>query len=312
MTMERKKVQLKDSGVVFNAGDHTYMLGDKLLSGITPVLQRQFFPTEFEGIPRHIVDAAAVYGTGVHASCEDFDANWVNDGTVEVQDYIRICHDYNLTHEASEYIVTDGKEYASQIDKVYRVSDDTFDIGDIKTYGQMTADKLEKARWQLSIYACLFELQNKKAKVGRLFVIHLRNKQKKDGTFDHIAEIIFVNRIPSEICVDLLATDQRGEQFMNPYGIPEEYRSQEAVIRELIQAKAAIEEKLNGIKARILKDMESQNVRTWATDTMRLTRKLPSQRSSFNLALFKTDHPEYDYSKYMRVSEVAGSLSIAV
>ena len=90
MTMERKKVQLKDSGVVFNAGDHTYMLGDKLLSGITPVLQRQFFPTEFEGIPRHIVDAAAVYGTGVHASCEDFYANWVNDGTVEVQDFIRI------------------------------------------------------------------------------------------------------------------------------------------------------------------------------------------------------------------------------
>lgn len=308
----KKKIKLKDSGVIFNAEDHTYLLGDKFLSGITPVLQRQFFPTEFEGIPKHIVDAAAEYGTGVHASCEDFDANWNNDGTVEVQDYIQICHDYNLTHEASEYTVTDGKDYASQIDKVYRVSDDTFDLGDIKTYGQMTADKLEKARWQLSVYAMLFERQNRGAKVGRLFIIHLRNKQKKNGEFDHISEIIFVNRIPSEICEDLLATDLRGEQFINPYGIPEEYRSQEAIIRELIQTKAAIEEKLNGIKAKILKDMELKNVRTWATDTMRLTRKLPTQRSSFNLALFKTDHPEYDYDKYMRVSEVAGSLSIAV
>jgi hypothetical protein len=308
----KKKIQLKDSGVIFNAEDHTYLLGDKFLSGITPVLQRQFFPTEFEGIPKHIVDAAAEYGTGVHASCEDFDANWNNDGTVEVQDYIQICHDYNLTHEASEYTVTDGKDYASQIDKVYRVSDDTFDLGDIKTYGQMTAEKQEKARWQLSVYAMLFERQNRGAKVGRLFIIHLRNKQKKDGTFDHISEIIFVNRIPSEICEDLLATDLRGEQFINPYGIPEEYRSQEAIIRELIQTKAAIEEKLNGIKAKILKDMELKNVRTWATDTMRLTRKLPTQRSSFNLALFKTDHPEYDYDQYMRVSEVAGSLSIAV
>lgn len=308
----KKKIKLKDSGVIFNAEDHTYLLGDKFLSGITPVLQRQFFPTEFEGIPKHIVDAAAEYGTGVHASCEDFDANWNNDGTVEVQDYIQICHDYNLTHEASEYTVTDGKDYASQIDKVYRVSDDTFDLGDIKTYGQMTQEKTEKARWQLSIYAMLFERQNRGAKVGRLFIIHLRNKQKKDGTFDHICEIIFVNRIPSEICEDLLATDLRGEQFINPYGIPEEYRSQEAIIRELIQTKAAIEEKLNGIKAKILKDMELKNVRTWATDTMRLTRKLPTQRSSFNLALFKTDHPEYDYDQYMRVSEVAGSLSIAV
>ena len=308
----KKKIKLKDSGVIFNAEDHTYLLGDKFLSGITPVLQRQFFPTEFEGIPKHIVDAAAEYGTGVHASCEDFDANWNNDGTVEVQDYIQICHDYNLTHEASEYTVTDGKDYASQIDKVYRVSDDTFDLGDIKTYGQMTAEKQEKARWQLSVYAMLFEHQNRGAKVGRLFIIHLRNKQKKNGEFDHIAEIIFVNRIPSEICEDLLATDLRGEQFINPYGIPEEYRSQEAIIRELIQTKTAIEEKLNGIKAKILRDMELKNVKTWATDTMRLTRKLPTQRSSFNLALFKTDHPEYDYDKYMRVSEVSGSLLIAV
>jgi hypothetical protein len=308
----KKKIKLKDSGVIFNAEDHTYLLGDKFLSGITPVLQRQFFPTEFEGIPKHIVDAAAEYGTGVHASCEDFDANWNNDGTVEVQDYIQICHDYNLTHEASEYTVTDGKDYASQIDKVYRVSDDTFDLGDIKTYGQMTQEKTDKARWQLSIYAMLFERQNRGAKVGRLFIIHLRNKQKKDSTFDHISEIIFVNRIPSEICEDLLATDLRGEQFINPYGIPEEYRSQEAIIRELIQTKTAIEEKLNGIKAKILRDMELKNVKTWATDTMRLTRKLPTQRSSFNLALFKTDHPEYDYDKYMRVSEVSGSLLIAV
>ncbi len=112
----KKRIELKDSGVIFNAGDHTYLLGDRYLSGITPVLQRQFFPTEFEGIPRHIVDAAAEYGTEVHASCEDFDANWNNDGTVEVQDYIQICYDYNLTHEVSEYTVTDGKGYASQID----------------------------------------------------------------------------------------------------------------------------------------------------------------------------------------------------
>ena len=308
----KKRIELKDSGVIFNAENHTYLLGDKYLSGITSVLQRQFFPDEFEGIPKHIVDAAAEYGTEVHKSCEDFDASWINDGTVEVQDYIQICHDYNLTHEASEYTVTDGKEYASKIDKVYRVSDDTFDLGDIKTYGQMTAEKLEKARWQLSIYAYLFELQNKKAKVGRLFVIHLRNKQKKDDTFDHIAEIIFVNRIPSDICEDLLDTDLRGEQFVNPFGIPEEYRSQEALIRELIQRKAEIEEALTGIKAKILKDMERKNVRTWATDTMRLTRKLPSTRSSFNLALFKQDHPDIEYDDYMKTSVVAGSLLIAV
>ena len=306
------KVQLKDSGILFDEEQHTYLLGDKYLSGITVMLQRQFFPNEFEGIPKHIVDEAAAYGTDVHHSCEDFDHAWINDGTVEVQDYIQICKDNNLTHECSEYTVTDGEDWASRIDKVYRVSDDTFDIGDIKTYGVMTADKLSKAKWQLSIYAYLFELQNKKAKVNRLFIIHLRNKQKKDGTFDHISEIIFINRIPSEICMDLLATDLRGEQFTNPYDIPEEISSQETEIRELMETKSAVEERLATIKADILSKMVSLDVRTWATQTMRLTRKLPSTRASFNAALFKADHPDLDYKPYERVSQVAGSLTITI
>ena len=306
------RVKLKDSGVLFDEEQHTYLLGDKYLSGITGTLQRQFFPNEFEGIPKDVIDAAAQYGTDVHHSCEDFDFSWINDGTVEVQDYIQICKENNLTHECSEYTVTDGSDWASRIDKVYRVSDDTFDIGDIKTYGVMTADKLAKAKWQLSIYAYLFELQNKKAKVNRLFIIHLRNKQKKDGTFDHISEIIFINRIPSEICMDLLATDLRGEQFANPYDIPEEISSQETEIRELMETKSAVEERLATIKADILSKMESLDVRTWATQTMRLTRKLPSTRASFNAALFKQEHPDLDYAPYERVSQVASSLTITI
>ena len=306
------RVKLKDSGVLFDEEQHTYLLGDKYLSGITGMLQRQFFPNEFEGIPKDVIDAAAQYGTDVHHSCEDFDFSWINDGTQEVQDYIQICKENNLTHECSEYTVTDGTDWASRIDKVYRVSDDTFDIGDIKTYGVMTADKLAKAKWQLSIYAYLFELQNKKAKVNRLFIIHLRNKQKKDGTFDHISEIIFINRIPSEICMDLLATDLRGEQFANPYDIPEEISSQETEIRELMETKSAVEERLATIKADILSKMESLDVRTWATQTMRLTRKLPSTRASFNAALFKQEHPDLDYAPYERVSQVASSLTITI
>ena len=308
----KKKIELKDSGVIFNAEDHTYLLGDKYLSGITPVLQRQFFPTEFEGIPKHIVDQAAEYGTQVHKSCEDFDHSWINDGTVEVQDYIQICKDYNLSHEASEYTVSDGKDYASQIDKVYRVNEDTFDLADIKTYGQMTADKLEKVRWQLSTYQYLFLKVNPKCRVRNLFVIHLRNKMKKDGTFDHIANVIFVDAIPADIIEDLLATDLRGEQFVNPFGIPDEYKAQEAEIRELIQTKAEVEERLSQIKAKILEEMTAKNVKLWATDTMRLTRKLPSTRTAFNLALFKQDHPDMNYDDYMRESQVSGSLLIAV
>ena len=312
ITMKTTRIELKDSDVLFNKERHEYWLGDKQLSGITGMLQRQLFPDEFDNVPEGMLQEAARYGMEVHESIEAFDSSWINDGTQEVLDYISLCQENGLVHERSEYTVTDGENWASNIDKVYRSSDDTFSLGDIKTYGTMTSEKLEKARWQLSIYAYFLELQNRDARVGNLFILHIRNKAKQDGTFDHIRNIMPVERIPSDICKELLDTDLQGKQFINPYSIPEKYREQEDYIRQLIQTKDDVEEKLKILKSEILEDMESKGVKTWDTGTMRLTRKLPTTRLSFNATQFKADHPELDYSLYERTSNVSGSLLIAV
>ena len=312
--MATKRIKLKQCSVVFNEEDHTYYLPekDKYLSGITGMLERQLFPDTYAGIPEAIIKQAAAYGKEVHQSIEDFDMFWENDGTQEVADYITLTTEQGLIHETSEYLITDNENYASMIDKVYRVDETTFDIGDIKTYGVMTPDKREKARWQLSVYAYLFELQNKKAKVRRIFILHIRNKAKKDGTFDHISDFIELVRIPSEIVKELLLADSKGEQFSNPYAIPEDIRQQESVIRQLIQAKQDAETRLNSIKARILSLMEAQDINSWCTETMRITRKLPTTRSSFSLADFKEAHSDFDIEPYMRTSQVAGSLTITI
>ena len=176
----------------------------------------------------------------------------------------------------------------------------------------MTPEKREKARFQLSVYAFLFELQNKKAKVRRIFILHIRNKAKKDGTFDHISDFIELVRIPTEIVKELLLADSKGEQFVNPYAIPEDIKSQEPLIRKLIQAKTDAETKLNSIKARILSLMEAQDVKSWATETMRITRKLPTTRSSFSLSDFKEAHSDIDIEPFMKTSAVAGSLTISL
>ena len=310
--METTRIELKDSGVLFNKELHEYWLDGKQLSGITGMLQRQLFPNEFEGIPESKINEAARYGTEVHESIEMFDSFWINDGTQEVLDYITICNENNLVHERSEYTVTDGENWASNIDKVYRTSDDTFSLGDIKTYRTMTPAKLEKARWQLSIYAYFFELQNTGAKVEKLFIIHLRNKEKADGTFDHKAEILPVERIPNETCKELLDADLQGKRFVNPYSIPDKYKEKEDYIRKLIQTKNETEAELSRLKSEILCDMEAIGARTWETETMRFTMKMPSVRVSFNAAKFKEDHPEIDFTPYERTSNVSGSLLIAV
>ena len=312
--MATKRIKLKQCSVVFNEEDHTYYLPekDKYLSGITGMLERQLFPDTYAGIPEAIIKQAAAYGKEVHQSIEDFDMFWENDGTQEVADYITLTTEQGLIHETSEYLITDGENYASMIDKVYRVDENTFDIGDIKTYGVMTPEKREKARWQLSVYSYLFELQNKKAKIRRIFILHIRNKVKKDDSFDHISDFIELKRIPSEIVKELLLADSVGEQFVNPYAIPEDIRQQEPLIRKLIQAKTDAETKLNSIKARILSLMEAQDIKAWATETMRITRKLPTIRSTFSLSDFKEAHSDIDIEPFMKTSTVAGSLTITL
>lgn len=308
------RIELKSSGVVFNETAHTYHLNGKELSGITGMLSRQLFDgKEFEGIPQRIIDAAAQYGTEVHKAVQRFNEEWIFDGDQETADYIQICKDNGLVCEANEYNVTDFKNWSSNIDLVFRASDTSFHLADIKTFAMLDSDRLLKARFQLSIYALLFEGQNPGAKVDKLYILRLRNKPKKDGTFDHISELIPVTRIPSEICKELLDCDLRGEQFKNPYAIPEDISAQEDEIRELIETKNAAEARLAEIKMYILSVMEAQDIKAWATDTgMKLTRKLPAQRSSFDFKTFKADHPEHDYNSYMRLSNVAGSLSITI
>ena len=306
------RVELKDSGVIFDEENHTYKLGEKYLSGITGVLHRHLFPDEFDGISESVLNHAAQYGTSVHKSIENFESQWINDGSQEVADYIQIIKDYNLSHEISEYTITDGENYASNIDKVYRVSDDTFNLADLKTYSAMSPDKLEKAKWQLSIYSMMFEKQNPKAKVGRLFVIHIRNKQKSDGSYDHISELMEVKRIPSEVCIDLLEADHKGEKFYNPYDMPLEISSQEDSIIELIQQKTFIEEQLSAIKSNILTQMERLDARSWVGKQMRLTRKLPTTRSTFDLKKFQSEHIDIDYAPYIKTSNVSGSLTITI
>ena len=129
ITMKTTRIELKDSDVLFNKERHEYWRGDKQLSGITGMLQRQLFPDEFDNVPEGMLQEAARYGTEVHESIELFDSSWINDGTKDVSDYIELCQENNLVHERSEYTVTDGENWESNIDKVYRSSDDTFSLG---------------------------------------------------------------------------------------------------------------------------------------------------------------------------------------
>ena len=306
-------------GLVFDENEHRYFLNGKELFGVTGAITHQLYPNAFDGIPKKILEASAEYGHHVHKILENWDKLWQKDDeSLELQDYRSICREYGLVHEASEYLVTDFQNFASACDKVYRVSDDTVSIGDIKTvYGDLTKkankEKLERCRVQLSLYRYMFLLVNPKMKVKDLFVLHIRCKERKNGTIDRIAKLIYVEPLPISTCKALLEAEVKGEQFVMPTEEPQkDLTVDEALIRQLLQTKADVEEKLSSIKAQLLSDMEALGETTFTTPTgLKIVRKLESVRRAFDMKAFTTMNPDFDLTPYMKESKVASSLSIA-
>ena len=304
----KTRIELKDCGVKFYEDEHRYFLGETELQGITGAISKQLgLGNAFDNIPAAILDKATQRGNEIHKSIQRFNSDWINDDSEQVKSYIKLCNENGIVAEANEYLVSDLKNFASSIDLVSRVDDNTFDLYDIKSWATANNDNLMKARYQLSIYAHYFTLVNPGAKVRNLAILHIRETEK-----DHISEIIPVQRIPSDICEELLQTYLDGLEFQNPYAIPEDIKTEESRIRELIAMKESVESQLSEIKSKILKRMEALDIKSWATDTMKITRKLGTTRTSFDLASFKDAYPDLNYSDFTKTSKISGSLIITI
>ena len=197
-------IKLIDSQVVFNQEYHTYSLNGITLNGITGLIKSQLFPNLYKNIPQYILDKAGERGTMVHESIELFDAGFEPKvSTPELENYKRIKQENELTTITNEYIVTDKEHFASAIDLVLCKGEDII-LADIKT--TYTLDK-EYVRWQLSIYAYLFELQNPDLKVSKLYALWLR---------DDKSEFAEVKRVEIDTIKGLLQCEIDGRKFNAP------------------------------------------------------------------------------------------------
>ena len=295
-------MKLIKSQVVFNPDEHTYMLGDKELSGITSVISRQLFPDKYRDVPEYVLRKAAERGTMIHSICELVDDMGITHDSDEAQGYKELKDDWGLRYECSEYLVSDNEDYASCIDKVYRENETDFTLGDIKT--TYVLDK-ESVRWQLSIYAYLFELQNPGCNAVRLIGIWLRGKKH---------EIVEVERIPSEVVMNLLKCDSEGRQFVNPYSIspvtlPDEYRKMERTIQEIVSQAKYWSDKKKEITDGVMMAMVEAGEYSWKGDIISFTRKKDTIRKDFDKKAFEKDYPDL-YNKYLKEIPVVGSVTL--
>lgn len=163
--------------VDFFEDTHTYLRKDGIiLHGITGIISKVMYPDKYKNIPDFVLQKAANYGSLIHSKCQTQDMFDCKPDCIEVENYIKLKQQNNLIPLENEYLVSDNERIATMIDCIYKVSENSVDLGDIKTSSYLDEDYLS---WQLSICAWLFEIQNLDIKVKNLYGVWLRKEKSK-------------------------------------------------------------------------------------------------------------------------------------
>lgn len=302
-------IELKKSPVEFHSEDHTYRLGDKELKGITSTLVHRAYPNTYarpamytEEEWQNVLAEAAAKGSNMHETIELFDELGVVGNLPELQSYIRIKEQEQLTVLATEYVVSDEKHYATAIDKVMQKPDGGIILVDFK---RTSVKHYENVALQLSICKRFFEMQNPELKVSECYLMWLR---------DDKSEFTPLSVWSEEALDSLIEADLKNEDFdiEKVYGsLPVEFAKVEDEIVILEAQVKAMQARQAELKDGLYSLMEKYNIKSWTGSKVKITRKLPSVQQKFDSAKLKEDDPKL-YEKYVKQSKIKGGILITV
>lgn len=277
--------KLIQSPVVFNELEHTYTLDGRELSGITSIIKRFVFPDMYSCVSQDVLNKAAERGSIVHKNIE----MWANgilgkDAMPQLQPFFDAVDESGILYNQAEYLVSDCDIVASCIDLVGVDTDGHIILADIKTTAVLN---IEYLRWQLSIYAYLFEHQNPGVPVYGLRAIHIR-----DGK----CRIVDIERLPDEYVLALLdAYRNDADHFDNPlHVVPEDlnellqaYADNEAELQLIEANKAPYDQRKKELAEAITNTMREKKLSKLESPIAKVTISKDSERQTFDLKAFQ-------------------------
>lgn len=295
-------IELKKSPVVFNAEDHTYHLGEKLLNGVTSTLIHRAFPDKYKDIDPEVLARAAEKGHKLHEDIEFYDqfgGDPAESADERLALYANLKEEQGLTTIANEYLVSDEKRYASSIDIVMQDKDGNIILVDIKTTWNLDR---QSTGLQLSIYKRFFERQNPQFKVARICALWLPNK-------DHtVCEFRDLSVVADETIDALIKADIDDEPFHFEL-IPDEWVELESKYAIYSERKEYYERLLQETKERMIDVMQQTDTATVKTDRFTVSYIEAKKSKRFDSVTFKKNEPGI-YESYMKEVEMPAQLRV--
>ena len=297
-------IVLKKTKVVFDEVKHTYHLGKKELNGITGTLIKKAFPDTYKDIPEAILMKAAERGSMIHNSFELFctvfgsDISEYPNPTQELFDFNDMLQSYGLHHVESEYLVTDGKNFASAIDGIFADGDGNIYLVDYKTTSTLHYDNVSL---QLSIYAKWFEKQNPKLQVKEIVCMWFKDGKSK---FQPLP------RVPDEKIEQLITAYLEGDDtYHYEVEVPEAFSRLEQEYRLVTARIDVLKMQQDELKDKLMKLMQDGKQKSIKTAYGSYSYVAASTRQSFDAKLFKDTEPEH-YEHYIKEVDTKPSIRI--
>lgn len=304
MTAETKKITLNVPKVTFIEESHQYFIGKKELKGVTGTLIKKAFPDTYKNIPESVLMKAAERGGLIHNTfetfCSIFDADLKQypNPTEELLAFHSMLVAYDLHYVASEYLVTDGENFASAIDGIFSDSEGNIYLVDYKTTATLHYDNVSL---QLSIYAKWFEEQNPDLKVKEIVCMWFKNGQSKFQPLPRVADYQIDDLINAYLADDA--------EYQYKVEVPEQFSALEQEYRLVSARMDALKIKQDDLKEQIMKMMEANKQKSIKTNIGSYSYVESTTKRTLDMKLFKQKYPNA-YEKLTKVSISKPSIRI--
>ena len=304
MTEVKKKITLNESKVTFVEESHQYFLGKKELKGVTGTLIKKAFPDTYKNIPESVLMKAAERGGLIHNTFETFcsifdaDINKYPNPTDELRAFYDMLISFGLHYIASEYLVTDGANFASAIDGIFDDNEGNIYLVDYKTTATLHYDNVSL---QLSIYAKWFEEQNPDLKVKEIVCMWFKNGQSKFQPLPRVADWQIDDLINAYLADDA--------EYQYKVEVPEQFSALEQEYRLITARIDAMKIVQDGLKEKIMKMMEDNKQKSIKTNIGSYSYVAATTKKVFDTKLFKDTEPDH-YEYYLKETATKPSLRI--
>ena len=284
--------------LVFDPQTHTYTLDGKDLISVTQLMEKHGLSPNYNGVDEETLKASAERGTLIHKEIENYIKKGEIGFTDECAEFVSYVRENNVAIKGSE-VTFHNDIVAGTCDLIINSEKGYLIVADIKTTSTLHKDSVA---WQLSLYAYLSG--NKTMNHGQAF--HF----SKDGL-----KVVDIELKPVEEVEKLLECERKGEIYhqelvIEGFELAKFYEAEQIIVKAKEEQKRA-EETQKEVYEAILKAMEEQGVKTYETDTMKITYVAPVKRVTLDTARLKKENPLMAKA-YEKETETKASLRITL